>query len=341
MTRFLGAAVAGLQVLVLVCMAGEREWVLRTGRTIYLRTAPIDPRDVMRGDYVRLDYEVSRVPRDKCRDGLVDVAAESRPLRRDQRVYAILRENEQGLSELVALSDQRPADGLFLRGRVDRWWGDGAIPVRYGLEAYFMQQGRALELEHLRNRGDIQVPLEMAVAVRGDGLAVIKDYRWSALGIGLELHTAPEDAAAPRNVLAATVRLLNAGQNELAIVDLPGARSLSLVPDQRWGNSPWRWVGEDQDVPDPQPDDVIVLQPGQDHAIRVDFADPAWFVVNSAESGSGAAAQSLTGVSRDWSARFRLVYHAPSREACQNLPHADLIWHGRLATRAFSGRRVD
>ena len=55
-----------LQVVVLFFMAGEREWVVRTGRTVFLRTAPVDPRDVMRGDYVRLNYEMSRVPHVQC-----------------------------------------------------------------------------------------------------------------------------------------------------------------------------------------------------------------------------------------------------------------------------------
>ena len=57
-------AIAALQLVVLAYMAGEREWVVRTGRTIYLRTAPLDPRDAMRGDYVSLSYDISRVPRD-------------------------------------------------------------------------------------------------------------------------------------------------------------------------------------------------------------------------------------------------------------------------------------
>ena len=51
-----------LQLIVLAYMAGEREYVLRNGKVIHLRTAPIDPRDLFRGDYVRLNYEISRIP---------------------------------------------------------------------------------------------------------------------------------------------------------------------------------------------------------------------------------------------------------------------------------------
>ena len=57
MKRWFPVVVVVAQVGVLGFMAGEREWVAKTGTEISLRTAPIDPRDAMRGDYVRLDYE--------------------------------------------------------------------------------------------------------------------------------------------------------------------------------------------------------------------------------------------------------------------------------------------
>ena len=56
-----------MQVLVLAYMAGEREYILKTGTMIHLRTAPIDPRDIFRGDYVRLNYEISRIAIDKLK----------------------------------------------------------------------------------------------------------------------------------------------------------------------------------------------------------------------------------------------------------------------------------
>lgn len=63
----LALLVAGLQVLVLAFMAGQREWIARTGQPVTLRTTPIDPNDPMRGAYVRLEYEISTVPPALCR----------------------------------------------------------------------------------------------------------------------------------------------------------------------------------------------------------------------------------------------------------------------------------
>ncbi|MFA6177031.1 MAG: GDYXXLXY domain-containing protein, partial [Phycisphaerae bacterium] len=61
MRKLLIIFVVILQVILLAYMAGQRENVLRTGKTIYLRTVPIDPRDLFRGDYVRLQYEISNI----------------------------------------------------------------------------------------------------------------------------------------------------------------------------------------------------------------------------------------------------------------------------------------
>ena len=39
-----------------------RAAILRDGQEVLLKVEPIDPRDLLRGDYVRLGYEISRIP---------------------------------------------------------------------------------------------------------------------------------------------------------------------------------------------------------------------------------------------------------------------------------------
>jgi uncharacterized membrane-anchored protein len=331
---------AALQVAALAYMAAQREWVLRTGRTIYLRTAPVDPRDVMRGDYVRLVYPISRVPRTFWR-GLLASTNEVPELPLDTKVYAALSLNDESVAELVSLSTERPAEGMFVRGRTEQFSG-GNLQVRYGLEAYFMEQGKGLELEERRNRDGMQVPLEMVVAVGASGLAVLKDHRWCALGIGLDLETATNAAAGDggtprRRVVAARVRLLNAGTNDTAIVDLPGGRSLALVPDSQWMDNPWRWIQENEMLAVPEAGQVIVLKPGQIHSIRVSFDDPHWSVIKEEKGRSEKRMPlKLVDLSQDFSARFRLEYRPPERAWGTNAPNSQLIWHGRLPSRAFN-----
>lgn len=105
---------AGLQLAVLAFMAGEREAVLAYGRQVWLKTVPVDPQDLFRGDYVRLSYEASTVPRDRWQGHL----AQTGTARRGQRVYARLAPGEDGLFQVQGLTDEPPDEGLYLRGRV-------------------------------------------------------------------------------------------------------------------------------------------------------------------------------------------------------------------------------
>jgi uncharacterized membrane-anchored protein len=331
--------IAALQVLVLAYMAGEREWVLRTSRTIYLRSAPIDPRDAMRGDYVRVNYPMSSVPAALCQGRLVTTNATFEGLRRDTRVYAALRTDTESVAELLSLSSERPPGGVFIRGRTERSWGDH-VQVRYGLEALFLEQGRGHELEQPVNRDDIWVPLEMKVAVSPGGLAVLDGYRRCGLGMGFQVDIKEEAGAGGqrrRRAVGATVRLFNASSNKLAVVDLPNAGSLALVPVPASGATRWHWAQEAQAAPAPQASNIIVLRPGEMHSLDVHFSDPQWSVISDSTGRKSAGSPvRLTDLKGDWSERFRLEYRPPDRAACAGLPNADLIWHGRLTSRAFN-----
>ena len=58
---FSKALYAYLVVLLLVfcTMVGMNEYTLIHGHKLMLKTVPVDPRDLLRGDYVILDYEIS------------------------------------------------------------------------------------------------------------------------------------------------------------------------------------------------------------------------------------------------------------------------------------------
>mgnify|MGYP001281510564 CR=1 FL=1 len=118
-------------------MAGEREWVARTGTEILLRTAPLDPRDPMRGDYVRLDFEVAYLPRRLCSEEIAtwfDQANNHRWEYRDCRIYAKLHRGTEGIADVILISDQKPQIGLLLRGRVAAITRN-RVQVRYGVVA--------------------------------------------------------------------------------------------------------------------------------------------------------------------------------------------------------------
>ena len=54
--------VALAQIGFLGWIIAGRAAILRDGREIVLKVEPVDPRDLLRGDYVRLCYEISSIP---------------------------------------------------------------------------------------------------------------------------------------------------------------------------------------------------------------------------------------------------------------------------------------
>jgi uncharacterized membrane-anchored protein len=326
-------------------MAGEREWVLRTGEVVLLRTAPVDPDDPMRGEYVRLDYEIGSVPKALCRDGIAawfdGVKPQYHERSQEHRVYASVKLDGEGVGQLTALSDQKPAEGVFLRG----WSGTlypQSLDVRYGIEAFFMQQGKARALETQLRGEKAGVPLDMEVAVSSSGLAVLKEYRWEPLGLTVVLDPNPNAggwtaANQRRGIRGLTIELKNHGDTPQAVVAAPGA--FRLIPaQQRWAateNEHWTWVGENLPLGKITPADVLVLAPHTSFHQHIDLTLPAWFVQKHSGEKS-AEPVSIESLVTDWSASFRIEYAPPTAEDSVALPHAEIIRHASIRSRRFS-----
>lgn len=53
--------IAIVQTAILGYMIEGRASILRSGTEVLLKTAPVDPRDLLRGDYVILTYDISTI----------------------------------------------------------------------------------------------------------------------------------------------------------------------------------------------------------------------------------------------------------------------------------------
>jgi len=163
----IGLAVAiALQVLVLSGMVVKAALPLWTGTEIRVRTVPVDPRSLFRGNYARLNYEISRLP-----DGaLSDVES----VRVGEIVYVSLQPEGNGLHGFANVSLDEPAGGVFLRGRIVN--NHAPYRVRYGIEAFFAPKDRALQLERNLRVGGVAV-----LMVEGSGRVALKDVVPGAL----------------------------------------------------------------------------------------------------------------------------------------------------------------
>lgn len=154
-----------LAVLVQTGMIGQMIWaraaILRDGTEVILQTGFVDPRDLFRGHYVRLNLTISRVS--------LDETTVPEGLEPDDPVWVSLSPDEEGFWQVAALHAAPPAEGPALRGRLLSTYG-GEARIRFPFDRYFAPELRAKELENLRR----EQRLGIVLAVTPDGVGAVK-----------------------------------------------------------------------------------------------------------------------------------------------------------------------
>jgi uncharacterized membrane-anchored protein len=155
-------AIVGCQLLVLAGLIAQKQVTLITGTTILLKTVPVDPRDMFRGDYVTLRYDMSRL--DRWQFG-------GETFRKGDSIYVALQKQGRYWRGTRA-SHTPPSDGsLFVAGRVTHASSD-SMGVEYGIESYFVPEGKGHDLERAAGQG-----LVVEAAVDRRGHAAIRGLR--------------------------------------------------------------------------------------------------------------------------------------------------------------------
>ncbi|MGL1920348.1 MAG: GDYXXLXY domain-containing protein [Hyphomicrobiales bacterium] len=60
MRAYLNLAFASLIILAFIFGIYQKQKLIESGRIVYLKLAPVDPRSIMQGDYMRLRYAIER-----------------------------------------------------------------------------------------------------------------------------------------------------------------------------------------------------------------------------------------------------------------------------------------
>jgi uncharacterized membrane-anchored protein len=149
----LGLSVAiFFQFIVLSGMYVSAAMPLWTGTEIKVKTIPVDPRSMFRGNYARLTYDFSLLKSDLLPD--------SEELRNGEVVYILLKPGDEGLHEFSKVMLRKPAQGPYLRGRIEnrQYEVDAySFRVKYGIEAFFAPKEKALALEKDLRDGGVAV----------------------------------------------------------------------------------------------------------------------------------------------------------------------------------------
>ena len=155
--------VLALQTAWLLATVATQEFALTHGKTILLETKRVDPRDVLRGDYLILNYKISDVPGNLF----------SPPVKNDlapgAKIFVALAPGTNQFYEVTRASTNAfaPAGNevLLVGKSTGRWWNaTNSTHVTYGIENYFVAEGT----------GNPTGKLTVQAAVPASGRAKIK-----------------------------------------------------------------------------------------------------------------------------------------------------------------------
>ena len=138
MRRQLFVAIVAVHAAFLLAWAGALEWGRATGTTIRLDVVERDPRDLLRGDYITLSYEISTLP-----PAALESAAAIPP---GGRVWVVL-EPDGPTWRVAAAAPSREALALqpgqrLITGTVRSERRDSGPRVDYGIERFYVPEGK-------------------------------------------------------------------------------------------------------------------------------------------------------------------------------------------------------
>lgn len=114
----------------------QKERLLSNGQLILLELAPVDPRSLMQGDYMRLRYAISD-----------NINSDSIP----KRGFCVVNLEENGIAKKVRIQENKTPinNNEFLIKYTSKEWRG----INIGAESYFFQEGKANKYENAKYGG--------------------------------------------------------------------------------------------------------------------------------------------------------------------------------------------
>ena len=183
--KMAAAALAALiQCGILLYMIQSRASILQNGAQVVLKTEPVDPRDLLRGDYVVLSYLISNFP-------ATDIeGAANTPLDAFTPVHVALKKGADGVwsksrASVAPIAALQP-DEVLIAGRARYGFtpkSSDTVSVDYGIERFYVPEGEGRAIEAERN----QRRIDAVVMIDSKGRAQIKRL----LDAGVALYEEP------------------------------------------------------------------------------------------------------------------------------------------------------
>ena len=182
------ALIVIIQLAFLAQMIGERAAILREGALILLKTEPIDPRSLFRGDYVVLNYEINSLD--------IAILEGDDDFERQQDIYVAVEQSGDFWRATGAYyqSPKIVGDQVIIKGRVksvratrgaceeddpfcpadERPVKSMIVRVDYGIDSYFVPEGDGKAIETAIGNQSFAGRVVIQVAVDENGTSAIK-----------------------------------------------------------------------------------------------------------------------------------------------------------------------
>jgi uncharacterized membrane-anchored protein len=124
-----------LIIFVIILLAGfgittlVLSWPSITGKTYTLSTMPVDPFDLLRGQYFTIRYEINTLQNTNFNQNAIG-----------QDIYVVIEKDSSGLSHAKSSSLTMPTQGDYIKGKIKSIYSTTAT-IEYGIEQYFVERG--------------------------------------------------------------------------------------------------------------------------------------------------------------------------------------------------------
>jgi uncharacterized membrane-anchored protein len=161
-----------LQTAALAYMIVDRQTMLNSSRVVTLKVVPVDPRDIFRGDFVILNYDISRLDPTK-------IEGDDKFGYGDKVLVTLVQSGETWTATAIARGKPVMVQaGVVIQGTVKTFDVNDtgqttSVDVTYGIESYFVPEGTGHAIEAEARQGNISAD----IAVDNQGRAAIKALR--------------------------------------------------------------------------------------------------------------------------------------------------------------------
>ena len=137
--------------IILLSFIAIKQYTLSQGTEVLLKTVPVDPRDLFRGDYVILQYDINTIKLDS-------IEHDYEPYLSGDKVYLQLN-NSNKYAKGIKLAHEPFTDEVYLKGKIIKQ-NNRVLTIKYGIESYFVPQGEGKEIENNIEKIDVVVMID-------------------------------------------------------------------------------------------------------------------------------------------------------------------------------------